>query len=49
MPILISSAGLKNILPFMELDATSPPEALMQGGPAFSLVLCINMIHISPW
>jgi len=44
-----NSKGLSNILPFIEIDAAHPPASLLQEGAKFDLLLCINMIHISPW
>jgi len=44
-----NSQGLSNILPFVEIDATNPPASLLQEGEKYELMLCINMIHISPW
>jgi len=44
-----NSQGLSNILPFVEVDAANPPASLLQEGEKYELVLCINMIHISPW
>jgi hypothetical protein len=37
--------GLGNLLPPLRLDAASPGWRL----PAADAVLCINMVHISPW
>merc|ERR1711971_1049215 len=44
-----NSQGLSNVLPFIEVDAANPPASLLQEGEKYELVLCINMIHISPW
>jgi len=44
-----NSQGLSNVLPFVEVDASNPPAPLLQAGEKYELVLCINMIHISPW
>merc|ERR1712037_671301 len=44
-----NSQGLSNVLPFVEIDATNPPASLLQEGEKYELVLCVNMIHISPW
>jgi len=44
-----NSQGLSNVLPFVEVDAANPPASLLQEGEKYELVLCINMIHISPW
>jgi len=38
-------AGLANVLPPLQIDATSPEWPVK----AADAVLCINMIHISPW
>lgn len=40
------ATGLANILPAVRLDVLERPWPV--GGP-FDAVLCINMIHISPW
>jgi len=44
-----NSQGLSNVLPFVEIDAANPPASLLQEGEKYELVVCINMIHISPW
>merc|ERR1712037_865684 len=44
-----NSQGLSNVLPFVEIDAANPPTSLLQEGEKYELVLCVNMIHISPW
>jgi len=44
-----NSQGLSNVLPFVEVDAANPPASLLKEGEKYELVLCINMIHISPW
>lgn len=44
------AAALPNLTPAIALDAASPstwPERPVEGG--FDAVICINMIHISPW
>jgi SAM-dependent methyltransferase len=40
-----ASAGLRNVRPALALDATAQPWPI----DAADAVLCINMIHISPW
>lgn len=40
-----ASAGLPNVLPALALDAIAQPWPI----DAANAVLCINMIHISPW
>ena len=40
-----ASAGLPNVRPALALDATAQPWPI----DAANAVLCINMIHISPW
>ena len=40
-----ASAGLRNVRPALALDATAQPWPI----EAADVVLCINMIHISPW
>jgi SAM-dependent methyltransferase len=40
-----ASAGLPNVRPALALDATAQPWPI----DAADAVLCINMIHISPW
>jgi SAM-dependent methyltransferase len=40
-----AAAGVANVLPAIELDAASPEWPLAQA----DAVVCINMIHISPW
>ena len=40
-----ADTGLPNILPPVDLDAAHPPWPIV----AANAVLCINMIHISPW
>lgn len=41
----IKEKGLTNALPALDIDASAPPWAV-SGANA---ILCINMIHISPW
>jgi len=41
----IADSGLKNIRPPLALDAASPPWPIAQA----DAIICINMIHISPW
>ncbi len=40
-----ADAGLPNILPPVQVDATAPDWPVTQA----DAILCINMIHISPW
>lgn len=40
-----AEAGLPNILPPVQIDATAPNWPVTHAGA----ILCINMIHISPW
>jgi cyclopropane fatty-acyl-phospholipid synthase-like methyltransferase len=40
------ASGLKNIEPALQLDVLIHPWPV---APAFDAILCINMIHISPW
>lgn len=40
-----AEAGLSNILPPIQIDATAPDWPLAHA----DAILCINMIHISPW
>ncbi|MEO8017774.1 MAG: DUF938 domain-containing protein [Pseudomonadota bacterium] len=42
----IREAGLKNVSPPMAIDVLEPPWPVAAG---YDAVLCINMIHISPW
>lgn len=41
-----AAAGLSNLLPPIRLDATDPSTWPAEG---FEALVCINMIHISPW
>lgn len=41
----INGSGLSNVLPALELDAASEVWPL----DAIDAIMCINMIHISPW
>ncbi len=41
----VASTGLRNVRPALALDATAQPWPIA----AADAVLCINMIHISPW
>ena len=41
----VAEAGLANVLAALPLDAAAPPWAVGQ----VDAVLCINMVHISPW
>ncbi|HEX2560690.1 DUF938 domain-containing protein [Phenylobacterium sp.] len=41
-----ATAGLPNLLPPLQLDAADPSTWPAEG---FDAVVCINMIHISPW
>lgn len=41
----VASTGLRNVRPALALDATAQPWPVH----AADAVLCINMIHISPW
>lgn len=48
----IAASGLGNIRPPLDLDvslADDPGGDLVAGLPAADAMLCINMIHISPW
>ncbi|HSG34809.1 MAG TPA: DUF938 domain-containing protein [Sphingomonadaceae bacterium] len=40
-----SEAGLRNVLPPIELDASAPAWPVDRA----AALLCINMVHISPW
>lgn len=44
----LRDAALANVAPPLALDVTAEPWAL-EREPAFDAVVCINMIHISPW
>lgn len=45
-----ASAGLANVLPPLQIDATDPAwPATLPPGPPPAAILCINMIHIAPW
>jgi hypothetical protein len=46
MSARIRAAGLPNILPPIALDVYDPRWPV---AAAFDVVLCVNMIHISPW
>jgi cyclopropane fatty-acyl-phospholipid synthase-like methyltransferase len=41
-----AASGLSNILPALQLDVLHQPWAVAQD---FDAIICINMIHISPW
>jgi cyclopropane fatty-acyl-phospholipid synthase-like methyltransferase len=41
----VSEIGLANVRPALALDVTAPPWPVAQA----DAVVCINMIHISPW
>jgi hypothetical protein len=46
----IAAAGVPNIRPPLALDVTSPDWERNGGIPApLAAILCINLIHISPW
>ena len=47
----IAHSGLQNVAPALELDVhrTPWPVEADDQAPSFDAVLCVNMIHISPW
>jgi hypothetical protein len=44
----VADSGLSNLAPPLDLDVTRPGWQDGAGGP-YDLMVCINMIHISPW